>query len=307
MSKTSSKMTSTNGSIYKRSETFFRGHDLTKLFLQTWSHPNAVGTILFTHGQAEHSDCYQRLIEGLENLSNTTTGQHIWNFVGWDLRGHGRSDGLRGYAEDFDDYVLDYDCFFKEALQIDFVKNKNIVLLGHSMGGLIQTCALIEKKYDQHYPQTKAQILSSPLFNVSVPVPQWKDTGAGLLAKWIPKLTLGNEIKNEMLTRDLDVIREYEKDTYRHNKISSGVYMGFKREFEKIPTRAHEITLPTMLLISDADPIVSTAAAIKFFDLISSKDKTLKIIENGRHELFNDICRSEAYKSVQQFLENEIN
>ena len=146
MSIVSSDTHSQNNSAYKRSETFFQGHDRTKLFLQTWSHPKAVGTILFTHGQGEHSDCYQRLIYGLETLAQNSTGQHLWNYVGWDLRGHGRSDGLRGYAHDFDDYVLDYDCFFKQCLQIDFVKNKKIVLMGHSMGGLIQTCALVEKK-----------------------------------------------------------------------------------------------------------------------------------------------------------------
>jgi len=96
---------------YTRSETFFKGYDQSKLFLQTWSTPEAIGTVLFTHGHGEHSECYHRLITGLDQIKDAKK----WNFIGWDLRGHGKSDGLRGYAKDFNEYVLDYDLFFNEC------------------------------------------------------------------------------------------------------------------------------------------------------------------------------------------------
>lgn len=286
-------------SKYIRSETFFKGYDQSKLFLQTWSHSDAVGTILFSHGQAEHSDCYHRLINGLDKIKDIPK----WNFVGWDMRGHGQSEGLRGFAKDFDEYVLDYDCFYRESLKIDFVQNKKIVLLGHSMGGLVQTCALSSKKYSTINPQVVGQILSSPLFGVAVTVPQWKDMGANFINQLLPKLTMGNELNNEMLTRDLDVIREYEKDTYRHNKISAGVYLGFKREFQNILSHAQAITLPTLLIMSDSDPVNSSPDALKFFDSIASTNKSLKIFDGAKHELFNDICREEAFKTVSEFLQ----
>ncbi len=284
---------------YNRSETFFKGYDQSKLFLQTWSRPDAVGTILFSHGQAEHSDCYLRLIAGLDKIKNTTK----WNFIGWDMRGHGKSDGLRGYAKDFTEYVLDYDLFYKECLEINFVKNKKIVLLGHSMGALIQTCALAENKYSEINQHVVGQILSSPLFGVAVSVPQWKDLGANLMNHLIPKLTLGNELTNEMLTRDPEVIREYEKDTYRHNKISAGVYLGFKNEFLKMNETIQSISLQTLLLMSDSDPVNSSPDALKYFDALSSTQKSLKIFEGAKHELFNDTCRDEAYKTVSDFLQ----
>lgn len=284
---------------YNRSETFFKGYDQSKLFLQTWSRPDAVGTILFSHGQAEHSDCYLRLIAGLDKTKNTTK----WNFIGWDMRGHGKSDGLRGYAKDFTEYILDYDLFYKECLEINFVKNKKIVLLGHSMGALIQTCALAENKYSEINQHVVGQILSSPLFGVAVSVPQWKDLGANLMNHLIPKLTLGNELTNEMLTRDPEVIREYEKDTYRHNKISAGVYLGFKNEFLKMNETIQSISLQTLLLMSDSDPVNSSPDALKYFDALSSTQKSLKIFEGAKHELFNDTCRDEAYKTVSDFLQ----
>jgi lysophospholipase len=277
----------------KRSESFFRGYDQTKLYLQKWDADSSVGTILITHGQAEHSDCYNRLVDGFQR---SPAGKN-WNFIGWDMRGHGKSDGLRGYAKDFDEYVLDYHLFLEESLRIDTVKNKPVILLAHSMGGLVQNCALREKKYDQF----NAQVLSAPLFGVSIPVPAWKESGSELLNMLTPKFTLGNEITNEQLTRDPEVIKEYEKDTYRHNKISAGVFLGFKREFAKLVTTAASIHLPTLLHISDNDPVVSSAQAQVFFDNLASTDKEIKYFEGGKHELYNDICREDVYKLVIDF------
>jgi lysophospholipase len=276
--------------MYKRSETFFNGDDGTQLFLQKWIKADAIGTILITHGQAEHSDCYLRLINALENEK--------WNFIAWDLRGHGRSAGIRGFANDFNEYVSDYQIFIEKSLQLAEVKNKPVVILAHSMGGLIQTCALL----DNVDTRISAQILSSPMFGVAVDVPVWKDAGAGILNSFFPKVTLGNEIKADNLTRDPEIMREYEQDTYRHNRISSGVYLGFKREFPKVLSRASEISLPTLMHISDNDPVVSSPIALQFFDQLGGSLKTLKIIEDAKHELYNDTIRKDVFKIVIEFL-----
>ncbi len=281
--------------MLNRAEKFFKGFDQTKLFLQTWENPKAQATILFTHGHGEHSDCYLRLVEGLN--------KHLpLNFIGWDLRGHGKSDGLRGYASDFHDYVSDYDCFIEEASRLPLIKNKPSFILGHSMGGLIQSCALYEKKYTQF----EAQILSSPLLGLELPIPVWKTSAVNLINAFIPKLTLGNEVRFDLLTRDLNVIREYEKDLYRHDKISTGVFIGIKREIEKMKNCGSDITLATFMNISDHDPIVSTKDAVEFFESISTHDKTLKMIDGARHELYNDTCREEVFKSLAEFLQKHL-
>ena len=284
--------------MFDRSEKFFIGHDGTKLFVQKWiSHTakkDSLGTILITHGTGEHSDCYHRLIEGMARSG--------WSFIAWDLRGHGRSDGVRGYAREFEDYVLDYRQFLDQCFQDKDVKGKPIVVLGHSKGGLIQTCGLLMKQD----PEITAQVLSSPAFGVSMAVPLWKDVGAGFLNSLLPQLAIPNGITPEQLTRDPDVIREYEQDTLRHTKMSAGVYLGMKRKFDEVRERAGEIHLPTFMCISNHDPIVSTESALHFFDLVHSDLKRLKVIENGKHELFNDICRAEIYKALQDFLKTVI-
>lgn len=280
--------------MYQRSEKFFNGHDGTKLFMQKWLTPTSAkknnGTLLITHGIGEHSDSYHRLIKGLEHSG--------WNFAGWDLRGHGKSDGIRGYARDFEDLVMDYRIFLDQCFNDPDIKNKPIIVLGHSMGGLIQTCGLLIKQDTV----ITGQILSSPGFGVSLQVPLWKDIGAGFLNNLLPQLAIPNGILPEQLTRDPDVIREYEQDSYRHTKMSAGIYLGMKRKFDEVRERAGEIHIPTFMCISNHDPVVSSEAALHFFDLIHSEQKKLKIVENGPHELFNDIVRTEVFKAIQDFL-----
>lgn len=279
-----------------RSEMFFKGFDKSQLFLQTWIHEKSCGTIFITHGQGEHSECYHRLVNEFNNLARQND-QLPWNFIGWDLRGHGKSEGIRGYARDVDDYVLDFECFVNTATEIKGISKKPILLLAHSLGGLVQTCAVVENKA----PMARGQLMSAPFLGVGVTVPAWKEIGSEFVNRFIPKVTLGNELTNEMLTRDPEMIREFESDPYRHNKISAGVFLSAKREFKKLPSRFSEIELPTFMTISDNDPVVSSSAAMAFFDAIKSTQKGLKIVEGGSHELFNDIGRKDVIKSTYEF------
>lgn len=279
-----------------RSEMFFKGFDSSQLFLQTWFHEKSCGTILITHGQGEHSECYIRVINEF-NLLAEQNKTLPWNFIAWDLRGHGKSDGIRGYARDVDDYVLDFECFIKTATAIKALAEKPILLMSHSLGGLVQTCAVVENKA----PMAKGQLMSSPFLGVGVAVPTWKEIGSEFINRYLPKVTLGNEITNEMLTRDPEIIREFESDPYRHNKISAGVFLSAKREQKKLVSRFSEIELPTFMTISDNDPVVSSSAAMTYFDTIRSTQKGLNIVEGGTHELFNDIGRKDVIKSTYEF------
>ncbi|MFN8846068.1 MAG: lysophospholipase [Bdellovibrionales bacterium] len=278
---------------YTRHEGSFEGFDQNRLFYQSWTQPHPKARIVLTHGQGEHSDCYGRLIQYFESKNI--------DFYSYDLRGHGKSEGLRGYAADFHDYVKDTLIFY------DLIRKKvgtkvPLIALGHSMGGLIQTLALLEGEQNKF----TSQILSAPLFGVAVKVPVIKDKAARWLHQLMPKLTLGNEIDYSMLSRDPDVIREYEKDYLRHNRISSGVYLGFTREFETVAQRAQEIQLPTMMVVAERDPVIDSLACENFFEKISSTNKRIRIYgQESKHELFNDTVRKDVFSDVELFLKEQ--
>lgn len=271
-----------------RSEGFFQGHENTRLYYQMWTPAQSKGHLVITHGQAEHSDCYVRLVEALAPLS--------WTIYAWDLRGHGRSDGQRGYVKNFADYVQDYAAFLNYLRRES--KMKDPVLLGHSMGGLIQTTALLENSTGP----AKAQVLSSPMFGVAVEVPLAKDLAALVLSKVMPQLTMGNQIVFTDLTRDPEVIAEFEKDEMRHDRISSSAYLGAIAAIENVRSNTQKIRLPTLIQIPDNDPVVGSTTTQTFFQKWGSSDKTLKEYPDRKHEIYNDLGREEVFADLIDFL-----
>ncbi|WP_413290234.1 alpha/beta hydrolase [Bdellovibrio sp. HCB337] len=275
---------------YKISEGRFKGADGASLFFQVWEKPNPRGTIIITHGHGEHTGSYHRVVDALKDEN--------WTIYTWDMRGHGHSEGARGYAPSFDAYCDDYALFLKMVMENTKVKNGPVVLLSHSMGGLVQFKTLM--KHPEFKPS--ALVASSPLFGIGVHVPAFKKVGAQWLNKLVPTLTLWNEITNEHVTRDPDVIRELEQDPYRHARISAGVYLGFMDSFPFIQERASQIKFKTLFQISDKDPVISSAEAIKVFENLGSTEKEIKIYPDARHEVYNDIVREQVYQDLRTFL-----
>ncbi|HWU45005.1 MAG TPA: lysophospholipase [Bdellovibrio sp.] len=276
--------------MYKRSEGFFKGVHDTNLFFQIWDNPQAQGTVIITHGHGEHSGCYQRLVDSFEN--------DRWSFYAWDLRGHGKSDGRRGYAPDFDDYCTDFKIFLDMVLKEP--RQGPVILLCHSMGALIQLKTLLRQtdvKFD-------AMIVSAPLLGLAMPVPAVKAAAASVLHKLLPQLTLGSELNDNMLTSDPDVIREYQQDPLRHTRMSSGVFMGMLESWAYVRPRANEVKAPALFILPEHDPVCSTPEAKKFFEKLGSKRKEIFIYPNAKHEVFNDVMRTTAFADLKKFMDS---
>ena len=278
--------------MYKRSEGFFKGFDDINLFFQVWAPAQSKGTVIITHGHGEHSESYHRLAEAFEN-------DH-WTIYGWDLRGHGRSEGRRGYAAHFDDYCKDYKLFLDMVLNERQVQAGPVILLCHSMGGLIELKTILRNpdlKYD-------GIVVSAPLLALALPVPAIKAKAASLLYHLWPQLTLGNELNDSLLTSDPDVIREYQQDPLRHTRMSSGVFIGMLENWDYVRPRANEIKKPALFIFPEHDPVCSTPDGKQFFEKLGSKKKEIYIYPNAKHEAFNDVMRSTVFADLKKFLDS---
>jgi alpha-beta hydrolase superfamily lysophospholipase len=275
----------------QRSEILFKcPSDNEPIYLQRWqpaTSPKAI--VLITHGVAEHSECYHHTGEALakNNLD-------VW---AWDLPGHGKSYGQRGYVKSFSEYTERLKEVLAEVRRHSDAKIP-IFLLGHSMGGMIT----FQFALANPTASVKAYILSSPAFGVKVQVPFVKDQAARVLMHVAPKLTIPHQIIYEDLTRDAELVKTYYKDPLRHTKFSAPLYLGILDAMESAQKRAYEFTMPLLIQAAGQDKIVDVLATQEIFAKIGSPQKTLKIYPESFHEIFNDTNKQEVIDDFLAFL-----
>jgi alpha-beta hydrolase superfamily lysophospholipase len=276
--------------MIERLEGHFWGYQDCELYYQLWKPADSIGTIVVTHGIAEHSECYndfaQKMAEGK------------WQVVAWDLRGHGRSEGKRGYVNRFQDYCDDLDAFIKFCKAGIVDKTKPLVLFGHSMGGLI-----LLKTVLNYAPQNVAALaLSSPAMGISLKVPQLKIKAAHILADWMPKVTLHNEIHYEQITRDDKRNQSYKSDPLRHDKISPRLFLGMMEAMEEVHKGAGEYHWPLIMQLAGKEKIVSTPEAERLFENMASDKKQLYVYADSYHETFNDLDKEDVFRDLLNYL-----
>jgi alpha-beta hydrolase superfamily lysophospholipase len=266
-----------------------------ELFFQSWTSKFAHTTLVLTHGIAEHSDAYARTAEALIPMG--------YEIYAMDLRGHGRSEGRRGYIDDFGRFSRDLEKFitYLQNPHHGPLKNsrKPIVMIGHSMGALITLRLLVE--WGPLAP-VHACVLSSPAMGISMPVPALKELAAKALLKWLPQVTLPNDIKYEHLTHDESLWSKYPSDPLRHDKISPAMYFGMLEAMETVRLGAGRIQLPILMQLAGDERIVSRPDSEALYACLGSLKKELRIYEKSYHEIYNDFDRDQAFQDLDGFL-----
>ena len=271
-------------------EAIFYGHQHTELFYHLWKCPQPQGTFLITHGLAEHSECYKELAEDLNRLN--------YNVIAYDLRGHGRSEGQRGIVNSFDDYCHDLELFTQFCIK-EYKNQQPFFMFGHSMGALITAKTLLNFEIKG----IDAVIFSAPCFALKIAVPKWKEKLAKWSARWLPNVTMWNEIQYEDLVRNHQRIKTYENDPLRHDKISPRLFLGMLESIEFIIQHESDFELPVLMQVAGQDRICNPASGIRFYEKCASKIKKLQIYDESLHEIYNDLDRQLVLRDLQNFLQ----
>ena len=270
---------------------FFIKFSSTEFFLQSWSksetHPKAC--VLITHGLCEHSGCYAHVAKTLCDRG--------FLVYAWDLQGHGRSQGPRGFIKNFNDFSKDLTSLIKK-IQKSLDHPLPFHLIGHSMGGLITLQVLLKKSC----PKITSIVLSSPLLKLSMSVPAIKKTLAKWLNQFWPGLTLNSGISHQFLSRDPKMLEIYAKDPFRHSKVSAPLFLGMMATMKRIPKQVHKLKTPVFFQLAGEDRVVNTQSSLHLFETIGGPKK-LKVYKDSYHEIYNDINKEETITDLGDFLE----
>jgi alpha-beta hydrolase superfamily lysophospholipase len=253
--------------------TTFTAGDGENLAVQDWPLADASrGTVLVVHGLGEHVGRYDALARRL----------NAWGFAvrGYDQFGHGESGGPRGGLNS-DMRLLDDLADMVDATRARMAPGQPLVLLGHSMGGLVAA-----RFVSLHLRPVDALVLSSPALDPGLNAVQ--KLLLATLPRLAPDLRVGNGLDAQYLSHDPAVVAAYLADPLCHDRISGRLARFIAEAGPATVARAAHWSVPTLLMWAGADKLVNPAGSRAFAASAPRGVVQSQCFEPLFHELFNE-------------------
>ena len=215
-----------------------------------------------------------------------------FDVLAFDNVGNGQSEGPRAFVTSFEDYVDDVQALLAEREELGVP----VVLMGHSLGGLIAATYLVDDR-----PQPDLAILSSPALGAVVP--KWKRIVAPIIGRVLPKLFIPDKIDGAVLSRDVAVQEAYANDPL----VTAGATAGLGRAlFATMPVTAAaigKIRVPTYVLHGEDDELVPA----KFSEPLAALPNVTRRVWKGlRHECLNEPEQNEVMAEMTDWLKSQL-
>ena len=249
-----------------------------------WPAANPRAAVLLIHGISEHSGRYEHVGQFL--------AERGFDVVAIDLRGFGQSGGRRAFVNTFDDYFDDVEDQVAEIRRLGLP----VVLLGHSMGGLIALSYALSER-----PGPDLLALSAPALGANIPGPLRALTP--LLARIAPRLSVPSPIKGEMLATDPAVGEAYFADPLIVRVVTPALGLGLLRQMQWANENLTRLAVPTLVMHGADDPLVPPRSTRPFADLALTTRRTYAAL---RHEIFNEPARFAILQDLSDWLTEQL-
>ncbi len=243
-------------------------------------------TVLIVHGLGEHAGRYTHVAAALSQAGFAVRA--------YDHQGHGRSAGRRGTLHTPDGLLQDLGTVIDDTRRC--APDRPLVLLGHSMGGLV-----VARAVAQRLRPVDALVMSSPALGIHANPLQ--KLLLSVLPDLLPHLTIGNGLDPQWVARDAAVVKAYRSDPLVHDRISPRLGAWIWREGPKTLSAANTWPLPTLLLYAGTDRLVDPAASDVFAQRAPADRVQAQRYEAMYHEVFNDPEREQVLATLTQWLQ----
>ncbi len=298
------------------------GKDDYQVHLTVWEPDGkAKGIVQIFHGMVEHIERYDDFARYLNSKGYIVAGD--------DHRGHGRTAGKEflgqvpfghTYFDTIDDEEV-ITAFLKERYP-----NLPVFIFAHSYGSFLG-----QGYIQQNSKDIDGCILSGSAkmdgFEVKIAKAvsslQYKACGRDKPANLIKNLTFGQYEKpfkkekrvNAWLNRDVEECEKYNSDPLCNYTMSIAFYKNFFDGLSKIydSQRLASIdkNLPIFIVSGDKDPVGKMGKAVSglynMYKNIGIKDVKIKLYENARHEIVNELNKADVYDDISEWLDSIAN
>lgn len=251
------------------------------------------GVVLIVHGLGEHAWRYDALAQRLNE----------WGFAvrAYDQRGHGDSAGPHG-AIPYDDVLLDdlHELVEDTRHHIATPWSCPLILLGHSMGGLVAS-AYVQRHLGAARSPVDALVLSSPAL----------DAGLGwvqrhllkLMLRVAPDLALGNGLDASKISHNPEVVQAYRRDRLVHDRITARLAHFIQTRGPRVLASAAQWNRPTLLLYAGDDRLVNPQGSRRFASAAPSRWVQARCFDGLYHEIFNETDSAPVLEALHTWLD----
>ena len=261
------------------------------LHVRDWPAPQGGhGSVLIVHGLGEHIGRYEHVAAQLNAAG--------WNVTGHDHRGHGRSQGARGALVRDDDYLADL------ALVIDRARSRGhgpLVLLGHSLGGLIASRFVLGAPGAAWVRPVDALVMSSPALDIGMSAPQ--KALLAVLGPIAPNLAVNNGLKPDWISRDAAVVRAYRDDPLVHDRVTPRVVRLLLDGGLAVRAAASAWAVPTLLMWAGSDRCVAPRGSAQFAAAAPPGRVLAREFAPLFHEIFNEPEQAQVFAVLRDWLD----
>jgi alpha-beta hydrolase superfamily lysophospholipase len=244
--------------------------------------------VAHVHGMGEHSRRYDHVTEYWESLG--------WASAGFDLRGHGRSDGPRGhtpsYAQLMDDITTLLDAVGERWGGVP------IVLYGHSLGGNLVLNHAVRRR-----PIVTRVVATAPYLRLAKEPSLALMWSVRLASHVAPKVSLGTGLDITGLSRDPAVVQRYRDDPLVHDRITFGFFADVHPTGEAVIDRAAELHVPTLVMHGSADRITNPLGSKQFVENAGGR-ASLQLWDDYYHEIHNEPSWRDVVLFTRRWIED---
>ncbi len=275
----------------RQEEGTFAGHGGLELFYQRWLPEGEHEAVLaIVHGFGEHSGRYGNVVNWFVPKGYAA--------YGFDLRGHGRSPGPRGYINEWAEYRADVRLFLELVHAQE--PERPVFLLGHSMGGLIVL------EYALHYPEGLSGVIASGPVLAQAGVSPLLMLVSRLLSRVSPRLTLNTKLDAAAISRAPAVVEAYVNDPLVHSLGTPRLGTELTRAVEWTQAHAAEFQVPCLILHGSADRLAPPEGSRAFYEKMTLADKERQVYEGYFHEVYNDLGKEKPLAAVEAWVERHL-
>jgi acylglycerol lipase len=269
----------------------WEGNNGNMLYGQSWMPDHAPCAVInYIHGFKDHSGRFS-------TWANRLT-KHGYGVMAIDLRGHGRSEGRRGYAPEFSAYISDVNVLRSKSEEL--FCNIPQFLYGHSLGGNIVTNFLLTEK---RLPF--GAVITSPWFTLAV-IPSWyKIAMAQVLRYVLPSVLVKSDLDVQFLSHDDQVAEQYLRDPLVHNLIRPKLFIEIELYGLKASRSIYKINMPLLVMHGSGDMITSFRQTEKFVRNAGALT-TFKEWPGAYHELHHELIEKEVFQFLLAWLNRQI-